>query len=27
VLINYPADEEHAWDDVVTHTSLSLNGK
>ncbi|QOZ65940.1 hypothetical protein [Bradyrhizobium arachidis] len=27
VLINYPAEEEHAWDDVVTHMSLSLSGK
>lgn len=27
VLINYPAREEHAWDDIVTHISLSLNGK
>jgi len=27
VLINYPAEEEHAWDDLVTRVSLSLNGK
>jgi hypothetical protein len=27
LLINYPAEEEHAWDDVVTRMSLSLNGK
>ncbi|MET4426375.1 hypothetical protein [Bradyrhizobium sp. RT3a] len=27
VLINYPAEEEHAWDDVVTRMSLSLTGK
>lgn len=27
VLINYPAEEEHAWDDVVTRISLSLKGK
>ncbi|EIG63542.1 hypothetical protein Bra1253DRAFT_00022, partial [Bradyrhizobium sp. WSM1253] len=27
VLINYPAEEERAWDDVVTRISLSLNGK
>jgi len=27
VLINYPAEEEHAWDDVVTRMSLSLSGK
>jgi hypothetical protein len=26
VLINYPAEEEHAWDDVVTRMSLSLSG-
>jgi len=26
VLINYPAAEEHAWDDIVTHISLSLKG-
>jgi len=26
VLINYPAREERAWDDVVTHISLSLSG-
>jgi hypothetical protein len=27
VLINYPAREEHAWDDIVTRISLSLSGK
>jgi len=27
VLINYPAAEEHAWDDIVTRISLSLSGK
>jgi hypothetical protein len=27
VLINYPAEEERAWDDVVTRISLSLSGK
>jgi hypothetical protein len=27
MLINYPAEEEHAWDDVVTRMSLSLSGK
>jgi hypothetical protein len=27
VLINYPAREERAWDDVVTRISLSLNGE
>lgn len=27
VLINYPAREEHDWDDVVTRISLSLSGK
>jgi hypothetical protein len=27
VLINYPAREERAWDDVVTHISLSLSGR
>jgi hypothetical protein len=26
VLINYPAAEEHDWDDIVTHISLSLKG-
>jgi hypothetical protein len=26
VLINYPAQEERAWDDIVTHISLSLSG-
>jgi hypothetical protein len=26
VLINYPASEERAWDDVVTRISLSLRG-
>ncbi|MCK1744286.1 ABC transporter permease [Bradyrhizobium sp. 139] len=25
ILINYPAREEHDWDDVVTRISLSLN--
>jgi hypothetical protein len=24
VLINYPAREEHDWDDIVTRISLSL---
>jgi hypothetical protein len=24
VLINYPADEERQWDDIVTRISLSL---
>jgi hypothetical protein len=27
VLMNYPAKEERAWDDIVTRISLSLNGK
>ena len=27
VLINYPAEEEHAWDDIVTRMSLSLSGR
>jgi len=27
VLINYPAAEEHAWDDIVTRISLSLTGR
>jgi hypothetical protein len=27
VLINYPAAEEHAWDDIVTRISLSLRGR
>jgi hypothetical protein len=27
VLINYPAAEEHAWDDIVTRISLSLSGR
>ena len=27
VLINYPAREERAWDDIVTRISLSLSGK
>src|SRR6195952_6123384 len=27
VLINYPATEERAWDDIVTRISLSLSGK
>jgi hypothetical protein len=27
VLINYPAREEHEWDDVVTRISLTLSGK
>jgi hypothetical protein len=27
VLINYPAAEEHDWDDVVTRISLSLGGR
>ena len=26
VLINYPAREEHDWDDIVTRISLSLSG-
>jgi hypothetical protein len=26
VLISYPAPEERAWDDIVTHISLSLSG-
>jgi len=26
VLINYPADEEHSWDGIVTRVSLSLKG-
>jgi hypothetical protein len=26
VLINYPVAEEHGWDDIVTHISLSLKG-
>jgi hypothetical protein len=26
VLINYPAAEEHDWDDIVSHISLSLKG-
>ncbi|MET4717747.1 hypothetical protein ABIF63_001853 [Bradyrhizobium japonicum] len=26
VLINYPASEEHDWDDIVTRISLSLRG-
>ncbi len=26
VLINYPAAEEHDWDDIVTRISLSLHG-
>jgi hypothetical protein len=26
VLINYPASEERAWDDIVTRVSLSLSG-
>ena len=26
VLINYPAEEEHAWDDVVTHITRSTAG-
>ncbi|GKQ53531.1 hypothetical protein BRSPCE3_43860 [Bradyrhizobium sp. Ce-3] len=26
VLINYPAEEERAWDEVVTRVSLSLSG-
>lgn len=25
VLLNYPASEEHAWDDIVTRISLSLS--
>jgi hypothetical protein len=25
VVINYPASEEHAWDDIVTRISLSIN--
>jgi hypothetical protein len=27
VLINYPADEERQWDDVVTRISLTLAGR
>ncbi|TYL82170.1 hypothetical protein FXB40_47290 [Bradyrhizobium rifense] len=27
VLINYPAEEEHDWDDIVTRISLSLTGR
>ena len=27
VLINYPAEEEHAWDNIVTRMSLSLSGR
>src|SRR5215470_14069848 len=27
VLINYPASEEHEWDNIVTRVSLSLSGK
>ena len=27
VLINYPAREEHDWDDIITRISLSLNGE
>jgi hypothetical protein len=27
VLINYPAREEHDWDDIVTRISLSLSGE
>jgi hypothetical protein len=27
VLINYPAREEHDWDDIVTRISLSLRGE
>lgn len=27
VLINYPAREERAWDDIVTRISLSLSGR
>lgn len=27
VLIHYPAEEEHAWDNIVTRMSLSLSGK
>lgn len=27
VLINYPAAEEHDWDDIVTRISLSLKGR
>jgi len=27
VLINYPAEEERAWDNVVTRMSLSLSGR
>jgi hypothetical protein len=27
VLINYPAREEHDWDDIVTRISLSLSAK
>lgn len=27
VLINYPAREEHEWDEIVTRISLSLSGR
>ncbi|MCK1323857.1 MULTISPECIES: hypothetical protein [unclassified Bradyrhizobium] len=27
ILINYPADEERDWDNIVTRISLSLSGK
>ncbi|MET4039949.1 hypothetical protein ABIC03_001634 [Bradyrhizobium sp. RT6a] len=27
VLINYPAEEEHAWHNIVTRMSLSLSGR
>jgi hypothetical protein len=27
VLINYPAREERAWDQIVTRISLSLKGE
>ena len=27
VMINYPAREEHDWDDIVTRISLSLNDR
>ncbi|UPJ44225.1 hypothetical protein IVB40_09440 [Bradyrhizobium sp. 40] len=27
VLIDYPAEEEHAWDNIVTRMSLSLSGR
>lgn len=27
VLINYPAQEERDWDDIVAHISLSLSGR